>query len=388
MVGHNSIRGSVMGYNARPATADEMKMMLREVEIAIEAGVFGFTTGLIYPPGCFAQREEIIELVKLMAKAGGLYASHIRDEGDDLENAIEEALEIGERAEIPVHISHLKVSKRRNWDKINWLKDRLFAAIEDGADLTADRYPYAAASTGFDYLMPDWAYEGTTEDKMARLKDPATRAKLRKEMFKSYPTEEDWAVAQVAAVSRDENHRWEGMRITEIAREMNKDVFDAYCDLIISDGGQITGVFFRMKEENLREILSWPFVMIGSDGSTKNVSEGATGSKPHPRSYGTATRVLGKYVRETGVLSLEEAVWKLSGFPAKRLGLCGRGRIAENMKADLVVFDENIVSDTATYEEPHQYSVGIEHVIVNGVPTIENGEHLGALAGKMLRRGG
>jgi len=386
MVGHNTIRGSVMGYVDRAPTSGELKAMVREVEIALDRGVFGLTTGLVYPPGCYASTDEVVALCRLVAEAGGLYASHMRSEGDALEAAVDEVLAIHDHAGIAVHISHLKCSRQHNWHKIDWLKKRLFGAIGAGADLTADRYPYAAASTGLDSMLPDWVYEGTEQDMVDRLSDPATRDRIRDET-RTRLTDADFESAVVSSCKNDENRRWEGMHLTEVAREMGRDPFDALCELLIADDGRTQGVFHRMKEENLEEILTWPFVMIGSDGSSRSVEKDATSGKPHPRSYGTATRVLGRYVREKGVLSLENAVWKLSGLPARRLGLADRGRIAHTMKADVVMCDPLTVADRATYEDPHRYSVGIEQVIVNGVLTVEDGRHTGALAGRILKRG-
>lgn len=386
MVGHNMIRGSVMGYHTRPPSPDELKRMVREVEIAMEGGVFGLTTGLIYPPGCYTGTDEIVELCRPVATGGGLYASHVRGEGDNLEKAVEEVLEIHERTGIPVHISHLKCSKRRNWGKIGWLRERLFAAREDGADLTADRYPYTAAATDLSAVLPEWSYEGTHDEMIGRLKDIDAREKIRREVSGTYSSEQDWEAVQVSCCEKEENRCWEGMRMTEVASQMHLDPFDALCELLISDGGRTAAVYFQMKEENLEAILRWPFVMIGSDASARNAGKAKTSGKPHPRCYGTSARVLGRYVREKAVLSLEEAIWKLAGFPARRLGLADRGRIGQNMKADVVVFDAETVADTATFGDPHRYSTGFEQVIVNGVLTVEKGEHLGALAGEILRK--
>ncbi|HUU43274.1 MAG TPA: amidohydrolase family protein, partial [Planctomycetota bacterium] len=309
-----------------------------------------------------------------------------RSEGTELERAINETLEIGERAHVAVHVSHLKCTGRPNWDKITWLRERLFGAREAGVDVTADRYPYTASATSLDTLLPDWVHEGTEEDLLDRLSDEDTRERIREEVLEQTP-ETDWQDVMVASCRAAENRPWEGMRLAEVAREMRLDPFDALCELLIRDRGRTQGIFFRMSEENLEEVLRWPFVMIGSDGASRNVEKARPAGKPHPRCYGTATRVLGRYVREKGVLALENAVWKLSGLPAARLGLANRGLIAHNVLADLVVFDAATVGDRATYEDPHQYSVGIEHVLVNGVPTVTDGRHTGALAGRILTRG-
>ena len=387
MAGHNTIRGSVVGYSQRRATPAELKEMVREVEHALDRGVFGLTTGLIYPPGCYAPTEEIVALCRPVAAAGALYASHVRSEGDRLEDAINEVLEIHEKSGVAVHVSHLKVSKRRNWHKIDWLKQRLFSARADGADLTADRYPYLASATGLDSILPEWTYEGTEEDKLKRLRDRTMRESIRLEVEAAgYVGADDWHAVLVSECADRANRHWEGRRMDEIAREMGLDPFDALCTLLLADGGRTSAVFFHMKEDILDEILRWPFVMIGSDSSAREAVKARLRGKPHPRSYGTSARVLGRYVRERGVLTLEQAVWKLAGFPAKRLGLVDRGRVAAGLKADVVVFDAATVADQATYEDPHRYAVGVDFVVVNGRLTVDNGRHLGTLAGKVLKR--
>jgi N-acyl-D-amino-acid deacylase len=386
MVGHNVVRASVMGYADRAPTRDEMHAMLREVEQALEAGVFGLSTGLIYPSGCYATTDEVAELCRPVAEAGALYASHIRSEGDDLEEAVDEVIELHERTGVPVHISHLKCSRKHNWGKIDRLRRRLFDAVERGVDVTADRYPYTAASTSLDTQLPDWVHEGTEADKLARLRDPEMLERIREETL-ARKTDDDWEAAVVSSCEKAANRRWEGRRLTEIAREMGVHPFDALVTVLLADGGRTGAVFHRMSEENLQEMLRWPFVMIGSDGSIKNVEKDRHAGKPHPRNYGTAPRVLGRYVREKGVLTLEQAVWKLAGFPAARLGLANRGRLGHTMTADVVVFDPETVADRATYDDPHRYAAGVEHVIVGGVPTIVDGRHVGALAGRFLRRG-
>jgi N-acyl-D-amino-acid deacylase len=221
---------------------------------------------------------------------------------------------------------------------------------------------------------------------LRRLKNPRTRRKIREEVLASHPGDEDWQAAMVSECAKKKNRKWEGKRLADVARALNLHPFDALCELLISDKGQTGGVFFHMSDEILEEILRWPFVMIGSDSSARSARKSKTSGKPHPRTYGTSARVLGRYGREKRILTLQEALWKLSAFPAERLGLADRGRIQRNRKADIVVFDENTVSDKATYEDPHRYSVGFEQVLVNGVLTVEKGKHLGALAGKVLKR--
>ena len=222
---------------------------------------------------------------------------------------------------------------------------------------------------------------------LARLRNPATRERMRIEVEQAgYVDEADWSVVMLSECMDRANRQWEGMRLDAVAREMKAAPFDALCRVLLADGGRTSAVFFHMSEENLEEILRWPFVMIGSDASAREAGKARLRGKPHPRSYGTSARVLGRYVRERGVLTLEKAAWKLAGFPAQRLGLADRGRVAAGFKADLVVFDPAVVADRATYEDPHQYPLGIDQVVVNGRMTVDNGRHLGTLAGKILKR--
>ena len=386
MVGHNMVRGSVMGYEDREPSGDEIRRMVEEVEIALDAGAFGLTTGLMYPPGCFSRTREIIELCRPVAAVDGLYASHIRNEGVRLEESIEEVIEIHLESGVAVHVSHLKTSERANWHKIEWVRERLFNARDEGVDITADRYPYLASATGLDAVMPSWLFDGTSEDEQRRLKDPETRKRLRLGAAERFPTREDWETIVIALADKDENRSWEGRRLTDLAREMKLDPFDASCEMLLRDNLRTAAVYFHMNQENLEEVLSWPFVMIGSDASAWSAEPGHAKGKPHPRAFGTSARVLQEFCREKGILSLEQAVWKLAGLPAERLGLRDRGRIEEGFVADLTVFDPMTVSDHATYDDPFHYPSGIEYVFVNGVPTVEQGKHLGKLAGRILRR--
>jgi N-acyl-D-amino-acid deacylase len=287
---------------------------------------------------------------------------------------------------VAVHVSHLKVSEKRNWHKIDWVKKRLFEAREEGVDITADRYPYLASATGLDAVMPPWLYEGTTHDVRRRLEDRSLRKRLREGAAERFDTQEEWDTVVISLADRDENRPWEGRRLTDIARELKLDPFEAACEMLLRDNLRTSAIYFHMKEENLERILSWPFVMIGSDASAKSAEPGKATGKPHPRAFGTPARVLQEFCREKGILSLEQAVWKMTGLPADRLGLRNRGRIEAGRVADITVFDPATVADRTTYDNPFRYPAGIDHVLVNGVLSVENGQHLGKLAGRILKR--
>jgi N-acyl-D-amino-acid deacylase len=337
------------------------------------------STGLIYPPSVYAETEEIIELSKIVANYSGIYASHIRGEGETLLEAIEEAGEIGEKSGTPVQIAHFKASGKPNW---GMTKDSL-ALVKKyrnmGIDITFDQYPYIAGSTGLKSLFPHWAHEGGAEKMIKRLKDPKIREKMRDQLR----PDKEWNQIMVAYAK---NHpKYNGKNIEEIAELENKDPYDSVCDLLIAENNQVQIVSFGMDEEDVRRVMRSPFGMVGSDGSAIS-PDGILGQgNPHPRYYGTFPRVLGYYVREE-VLSLPEAVRKMTSAPAQKLGIKDRGLLRQGYKADLVIFDPDNIKDKATFTNPHQYPSGIPFVIVNGKIVVEKGEHTGALPGKTLRK--
>ena len=386
LIGHGNLRGSVVGYGNRKPTKEEMEKMKSLLRDSMKAGGFGLSSGLIYPPGVYSETEELVELAKVVKEFGGIYASHMRSEGDKLLEAISEAIRIGEESGIPVQISHLKTGGERNWHKLEGAFELIEAARERGIDVTADRYPYAASSTDLDAILPSWAYEGGVEAELKRLSDPETREKLKKEILTQHPKDDYWETVMVAAVDTEKNRGFEGKTMAEVAREMKKEPCDALFDLLLEEKLRVSAIYFSMSEENLRRILQRPYVMVGSDSSARAINGPTRLGKPHPRTFGSFPRVLSKFVREEKVLTLEDAVRKITSLPAQRLGLKDRGVIKNGAFADLVIFNPDRVHDTASYTEPYAYPMGIRHVIVNGTFVVRDGAHTGAIPGKVLRK--
>ncbi len=382
-VGHGTVRQNVMAYDDREPTDTELRKMKRLVDDAMRDGAYGMSTGLIYPPSVYAKTPEIIELAKVSAKRGGLYASHIRgEEHESLLRAVREAIEIGEKAELPVQITHFKASGKKAWGMVR----QSLALVEDararGVDVTFDQYPYIASSTGLAAILPHWAHEGGPEKMMERLRDPETRARMAREQR----IERDWD--GVLIVFAKNNPQYNGWTIAQLAKEQGKKPHDAACDLLLAENTVVQSVMFGMDEEDVKTVMRSPIGMVGSDGSAIS-PKGILGvGKPHPRYYGTFPRVLGHYARDERVITVEEAVRKMTSAPAQRLGLRDRGLLREGFKADVVVFDPAKVRDEATFTDPHRFPTGIPYVVCNGVFTVDGGKHTGALPGRMLRRGG
>lgn len=385
LVGHGSIRDFIMGYDCRSPGPEELSRMREEVHLAMEAGALGLSSGLIYPPGCFSTTEELLALCQVVSQLGGIYTSHIRSEGDRLLEAIEEALYLARRAEVDVEISHIKTSGKRNWPKLGAVKDLLHTAIKEGLRVSCDRYPYVAAATDLNVILPHWAQEGGMEKELERLCDPATRKKLVEEIL-SNEKETDWDSIIISSVHSTDKAEVEGKSLVDLGKERGKPPVEAALDLLVEEKGRVWILLFSMCEENLEEILSWNFVSIGSDSSLRT-SEGLLAQgKPHPRAFGTFSRALGRYSRERGILSLEKAVHRMTGMPAQKLGLDRRGLLKEGYFADITIFNPKRVIDRATYSEPHQYSEGIEYVVVNGVLTVNGGRHTGATKGRVIKK--
>ena len=399
-VGTGTVRELVIGEADRKATATDIEAMRTIVATAMSQGVFGVSSGLIYPPNAYATVEELSEVSK--AAQGGLYASHLRYDGAKLRDGIEEAIAIGERAGIPVHVFHIKVTGQKNFGRMKEVIEIVEAARARGVRVTADQYPYIASSTSLTATIPPWAQDGGTEKLLARLKEPRERARIRKEMENTNPSWESryqsagtWQNVQLAAIGRTRgstsdpvspNRKYEGMRVAEAARQAGKDPFDFVFDLLIEERGSVGCVYFIIDEADLALAMKQPWVAIGSDGSALAVEGPLRAGVPHPRNFGTFPRVLGRYVRELKVIPIEEAIRKMTSLPASILGLADRGTIKEGMWADLVIFDPATVADKATFEDPFQYPVGIDTVLVNGVVVLDEGKHSGARPGKVLRR--
>ncbi|MCL0089087.1 D-aminoacylase [Dehalococcoidia bacterium] len=379
LIGHGTIRAAVMGFDDRAPTATELGSMKGLIEQAMRDGAWGISTGLIYAPSFYADTEELIELSKVAAGYGGVYSSHIRGEGKTLLDAMSEAIRIGRAAGLPVQISHHKAAGSENWGKVVRSLALIDRAREAGFDVTADQYPYIAASNDLSDSLPRWMHVGGKVELLNRLRDPAVRKRLREEMKKPPGYWENVKISYCKT-----NKDYEGMSIQEVADLRGIDPYETVFDLLCEEAATVSIVHFAMREEDVRTVMQHPAVMIGSDGSALATYGMLNRGKPHPRNYGTFPRVLGKYVRQEKVLPLAEAVRKMTSAPAEKLGLKDRGRIAEGLWADITVFDPQIICDRATYTDPHRYPDGIEYVLVNGTVVIERGEHTGRLAGRVL----
>lgn len=389
LVGHGSLRAAINGYADGPAAATVRARMVQALEDCLAAGCFGMSTGLIYPPGCFAGEDEIIELARICGRRGALYATHMRSESDQIEESIDETLRLCRVAEVRTQISHLKITARRNWRKLDWLQQRLERAKAEGFDFHADRYPYIATSTGLDSVLPNWTYAGGRDEELKRLQDPATAARIEQEILARNPAPEYWSNIQVAsATDAALCQQIAGRRIADIAAEWKLTPFETLRQILVKDVLRTSAVMFSMPEDQVERILAWPFVMVGSDATARNISGPTRVAAPHPRTFGTFPRVLAKYVRERKVLTLEEAVRRMTSLPAETFHIRDRGVIREGAFADLVVFDAESVTDQATYADPNRFPNGIEQVYVNGVLVVQKGSVLDARPGRVLRHDG
>jgi N-acyl-D-amino-acid deacylase len=360
--------------------------MLRLLEECLEAGCFGLSTGLVYPPGCYAPFEELRELANLCARHEALYTSHMRSESDELEAAIHETLRVSRESGVRVQISHLKTAHQRNWHKIAFLEETLLRARREDLDFHADRYPYTASSTGLDAILPRWAYEGGNAEELKRLKDEATCRKLEREIETRDSSPDYWSRVKIAGVTDEAlRGRIAGRTLAEIAQEWQVRPFEAFRRIAIEDNLRTSAIFFIMSEENLAKILSWDFVMVASDATARNIAGPTRVASPHPRTFGTFPRVLAQYVRERKMLTLQDAVRKMTSLPAEVFGIRDRGVIRTGAFADLLVFDPALISDEATYDDPNRFASGIEQIYVNGLLVVKNGVILEVRPGKVLR---
>ncbi len=388
-----SVRRYAMGDADRAPTPAELDTMRAQVAAAMEQGAMGLSSGLIYAPASYATTEEVIELARVAGRYGGGYASHIRSEGDRLVEAVNEAIRIGEEGGTWVQVHHLKASGRPNWGKMPQAVAAIEAARARGVDVTADQYPYPASGTGLDAVIPNWAHAGGTDSLLARLADPATRARLRAELTAGGAETNIGTSAggpsgvMIAGVDADSLRRYQGMRLTEVAAARGQEVVDAVFDILLADRAATSAIYFSMSEEDIETAMRQPWMMVGIDAGARAADSTVTG-KPHPRAYGSFPRILCRYVRERGVITLPDAIRRFTSLPAARVGLDERGVIKEGMFADFTIFDPNTVCDRATFEEPVQVSAGIMHVIVNGVPVLRDGTVTGARPGRALRRAG
>jgi len=335
------------------------------------------------PPSSYADTEELVTLAETLRDRAALYFSHIRGEGNTLFRAAAEAIEVGERAGVPVQIAHHKAAFRPNWGRMPQVTQLSEWAVDRGADVRFDVYPYTAGSAGLTQLIPDWAHEGGREALLGRLRDRDTRGQLRQEIL---AFGREWDRIYVTTVQSDGNRHLEGKTLAEVAEERRVEPVEALFDLLLEENARAGMLHFIMADSDVEHVIKHPLSMIGSDGSSLRPDGPLGRGKPHPRSYGCFPRVLAVYVREKGLLSLEEAVRKMTSAAARRLGLRRKGLLRFGMDADVVVFDPATVRDAATYADPHQYAEGIRHVVVNGAVTVQNADHTGARAGRVLRR--
>lgn len=384
LIGHNSVRHDVMGNSQRDPTSEELKAMEARVSEAMRAGAAGFSTGLIYVPGTYSRTPEVVALAKVAARYNGVYASHVRNEGDHVTEAIEEAINVGREAHIPVEISHFKVTYKPNWGRSANTLAQVERARQEGIDVTIDQYPYIASSTSLNTTLPASVFSGGEDSLMYRLKDPVNRELIIREMVTGLRKKQmkNYAYSVVARYAADTTLN--GKNISEINRSKGrkqKAKAEAETILEMVENGSAQMVFFSIHEDDLRRVMQYPFNMFASDGGIVRFGEGS----PHPRSYGTNARVLGHYVRALKVIRMEEAIRRMTSLPAQKFQLYDRGLIRAGMAADLVVFDENVVIDQSTFDEPHAYSYGFVYTIVNGVVTLAEGKHTRARAGQVLK---
>ncbi len=384
LIGHNAVRRSVMGSEQRDPTPEEQAQMEALVEQAMREGAVGLSTGLIYVPGTYSKTPEVVGLARAAAQHNGVYASHIRGEGTQVFDAISEAIQIGREAGVPVEISHFKVSNKKLWGQSSKTIAMVERARAEGLDVTVDQYPYTASSTNLGTLLPSWALAGGDEKIRERIADPAMRQRIAREMKEHLRVRNGRKRLDYAYVA---SCRWDeslnGKNITQINKEKGRkgnlpSEIETVLDMMAQGGCGM--VYHAMSEEDVTRILQFPYSMVASDGRITEFGAGI----PHPRSYGTNARVLARYVREQGVVRLEEAIRKMSSLPAQRFRLTERGLLRPGLWADVVVFDAATVRDTATFEKPHAYAEGFRYVLVNGVVTIEEGKHTGVRAGQVL----
>ena len=386
-VGHGALRIAAMGFAARPADAGEIAAMERHLGEALDAGAWGYSTGLVYPPSSYADTRELVALARAMAPRGGQYASHIRGESSMLLDSIREAIRIGEEAGVRVEVSHVKASGRENWPKIDAALRLLEDARARGVDVAGDVYPYNAGSTKMDNLMPAWSHEGGTARLLERLADPKIRHRIVEECLVDG---ERWGTVAQGGVGFDQifiascrRRELEGLSLAQLAHQSGQAPAEALMSLLVDERCTVSMVSFSQSIENVAKVLAHPALTVGSDSIPLFEGAGDKPGKPHPRSYGTFPRVLSEYARERKLFSLETAVHKMTGMPAQRLGLRDRGLVQAGFVADLTIFDPATVQDESTYPDPHRYPTGIPFVVVNGTVAVDDGR-MAARAGRVL----
>ncbi len=391
--GATQARVAVLGQEARDPTPEEMARMKAIMETAMKGGALGMSTALIYPPASYSKTEQLVELGKVAGRYGGIYASHIRGEGKDLIESIDEAITIGEKGGLPVEIYHLKAAYQPGWGTLmKQAGERIEAARVRGLDVAADMYLYTAGGTGLSAVVPSWVSEGGNAKLMERLKDPAIRARLKNEIRTSSPgwwniveAAGGWEQIVLVFAGNKDNERFLGKNLAQIAKERNKDPADAAFDLLLQGTGRVSALYYMMTESDIETAIKYPWISFGSDASASaTLADPNTAGMGHPRGYGNFPRVIAKYVRDKKVLTLSEAIRKMTSWPATRMRLASRGLIKEGCWADVVIFDYDKIQDNATYDYPFRTPTGIDYVLVNGQVVIEKGKHTGAKPGKVM----
>ena len=391
-VGATQVREYVVGFDNRPPTPAELEQMKQLVAAAMKDGALGLSTSLQYVPARFAGTDEIVELAKVARQYGGIYATHQRSEANALDESLAEVFQIARRAQIPVEIWHLKTAYKKNWGRMPEVLAKISRARAAGLDITADIYPYIAGSTSLSACLPPWGLEGGTEKMLARLRDPSIRERLKKEITTDSKEWENIYLGSggasgvlIGSVVNRDLEPMQGKRVSQIAEEQGKDPLDALFDLILADHGQTGAIYFMMSEEDMRAAMRAPFVSFCTDSGARANDGPLAGSKSHPRGWGSYPRILGRYVRDERLLTLAQAIHKMTGLPAARVGLRDRGLLRSGFYADLTIFDPKTVIDRATFEMPNQHPDGIRYVIVNGQISVEDGKRTPALSGRVLR---
>lgn len=403
LAGHGNIRASVLGYEDREASEKEKKRMCRLLAQSLGEGAIGLSTGLIYPPGVYSDTAELVGLSRVMSiphktgtgshRAGkgrgipGIYTTHMRSEGDALIESIQETITIGKKAKVKVHISHIKTGGEKNWHKADEAVARIENARKRGLRVTADRYPYIAASTDLDTVLPEWTYEGGNQEELRRIKKPEIRERIRKEILHAHPEKRYWDSIRIATVASQKNVWMEGKSISEIAGIKGAEPVDMLFRILIEEKLRAGAIFLSMHEENLQKFLALPYVMIGTDSSARSFSGPTCKGKPHPRGFGSFPRFLGEYVRDKGMLSIQEAVHRITMLPARTFGIQDRGILKKGAFADIVLFQYQKIRDRATFDEPFLRPEGIHAVMVNGKPVVWDGETTLHRPGRVLKYG-
>jgi N-acyl-D-amino-acid deacylase len=392
-VGETQVWTYVKGHALEPATPSEIEAMKREIARAMEEGALGLSTSLLMPPSNLVTTNQLIELAGVAARYGGLYSTHIRDEGLGVFRSVKEAIEVGQGAGIRVDVIHLKIAEHQLWGRMGEVVAMIDEARRAGHDIRANVYPYTAGQNDLRAIVPPWAHDGGNEAMLERLRDPGMRARMKKDILEGLPgwynhylaVGGDWSRMLLVGLSRPANRPFVGKRMSELIEARGGDPVDVLFDVLLEEGGHVPTVYFHHQEADMLEALKQPYVSVGSDGSAISPDGTYADMHPHPRWYGTFPRLLGRYVREKGALTLPEAVRKITSMNAEKIGVRDRGLIKEGLRADVTLFNPRTVIDRATFEKPHQYPEGIPYVVVNGVLVLDRGEHTGELPGQVIR---